>query len=66
LVAGGGEIDDREAPLPQRDARSVVAPDALVVRAAVGDRADHRGERRPGRLASRLGAEKSCNSTHLL
>ena len=41
-MAGGREIDDGEAPVGERDAGLRVAPDAMIVGAAISETVGHR------------------------
>ncbi len=67
LVAGRRQVDDGQAPMPQREAGLAIGPDAAVVGAAMGQGVDHAageklGLHRPGAGGA---IEEPGNPAHL-
>ena len=66
-MAERGEVDDRQAPVAERDSRSRVDEGAGIVGTAMGDRVGHRldARRRLGGRGRCAGVEKAGNAAHL-
>ena len=66
LMAGRREIDNRQTPMGQCDARFSIAPDPLIIRTAIGEAVRHRHCVPLELIARTRQVENACNAAHRL
>ena len=66
LVAGVGQINNREATMAKSDAAVAVEPSATAIRPAMIERRSHRTDRRKMARVRCAGEENACDTTHLV